>query len=168
MADTRPAFNQDRASCTILIAVTDVVVSRAGLQELGELLPLVEGYRSFCKRAASDRTERYLRDRIVNDEAIVFIARQDGSPMAFTLIYPTFSTTALAPIWLLSDLFVTEQARGRGVASALMEEVERAAREAGAARIWLRTGHDNAAAQALYEGRGWVRNDVLRRYDLIL
>ena len=119
--------------------MTDVVVSRAGLQELGELLPLVEGYRSFCKRAASDRTERYLRDRIVNDEAIVFIARQDGSLMAFTLIYPTFSTTALAPIWLLSDLFVTEQARGRGVASALMEEVERAAREAGAARIWLRT-----------------------------
>lgn len=146
--------------------VNDVVVSRAGLQELGELLPIVECYRSFSKRAPSDRTERYLRDRIVNDEVIVFIARQDGSPVGFTLIYPTFSTTALAPIWHLCDLFVTEQARGRGVASALMEEAERAAREAGAARIWLRTQHDNAPAQALYEGRGWVQNDVLRRYDL--
>ncbi len=153
--------------CTILIVVNEVTVSRAGLQDLGELLPIVEDYRSFCKRAPSDRTERYLRARIVNDEAIVFIARQDGSPVGFTLIYPTFSTTALAPIWHLNDLFVHEQARGRGVASALMEQAERAAREAGAVRIWLRTEPDNAPAQALYKGRGWAQNDVFRRYDLI-
>lgn len=147
--------------------VNAVVVSRAGLQELGELTPIVECYRSFSNKTPSDRTEQYLRDRIVNDEVIVFIARQDGSPVGFTLIYPTFSTTALAPIWHLCDLFVTEQARGRGVAGALMEEAERAAREAGAARIWLRARHDNAPAQALYKGRGWAQNDVFRRYDLI-
>ena len=83
------------------------------------------------------------------------------------MIYPTFSTVALAPIWLLNDLYVDESARGNGVATKLMETAEQAARDAGAARIWLRTANDNTAAQALYEGRNWKQDEVFRRYDLI-
>jgi GNAT superfamily N-acetyltransferase len=147
--------------------MTDVLISRAGLEDVGELAPLVEGYRTFYSQVPSDRTRSYLADRIMNSEAVVFMARVDGTPVAFTLLYPTFSTVALAPIWLLNDLFVAEHARGRGIAGSLLEAAEHAAREAGAARIWLRTAHDNAPAQALYEGRGWVEDAVFRRYDLV-
>jgi ribosomal protein S18 acetylase RimI-like enzyme len=48
-----------------------------------------------------------------------------------------------------------------------MAETEAAAQSAGAVRIWLRTAHLNEPAQALYEGRGWVHDDVFKRYDLV-
>ena len=53
------------------------------------------------------------------------------------------------------------------LASALVAAAEQAARDAGAARIWLRTAQDNTKAQRLYEKRGWKHDEVFRRYDLI-
>jgi ribosomal protein S18 acetylase RimI-like enzyme len=48
-----------------------------------------------------------------------------------------------------------------------MDTAETAAKAAGATRIFLRTAHTNTPAQALYEGRGWVYDEVFKRYDLI-
>ena len=70
-------------------------------------------------------------------------------------------------IWLLNDLYVEEANRGQGIASKLMETAESAAREAGATRVFLRTANDNTTAQSLYEGRGYLQDEVFRRYDLI-
>jgi GNAT superfamily N-acetyltransferase len=154
-------------SPTTMSGMTNVVIWRAGIEDLAALTPLVDDYRAFYKQVESSGTKSYLAERITNDEAVIFMASLDGMPVGFTLLYPTFSTVALAPIWLLNDLFVTESARGHGVASRLMEVAEQAARDAGAARVWLRTAHDNTAAQALYQGRGWVEDEIFRRYDLI-
>ena len=147
--------------------MSNVTISRATQADLGDLVPLVELYRAFYKQPANERTAQYVTDRVRNDEAVVFIARIDAKAVGFTMIYPTFSTVALAPIWLLNDLYVDESARGHGIARQLMETAEQAARDAGAARIWLRTANDNLPAQALYEGRGWAQDTVFRRYDLI-
>ena len=70
-------------------------------------------------------------------------------------------------VWLLNDLYVDEDMRGKGIASKLMEAAESAARESGATRVFLRTAHDNTTAQSLYEGRGYIKDEVFRRYDLI-
>lgn len=147
--------------------MTAAKITRANLNDIVELLPLVELYRDFYKQPANEATRGYLTQRLEKNEAIVFIARVDGKAVGFTMIYPTFSTVALKEIWLLNDLFVDQSARGNGVASKLMEVAEQAARDAGAGRIWLRTANDNTPAQALYEGRGWVQDTVFRRYDLI-
>ena len=74
---------------------------------------------------------------------------------------------SLSQIWLLNDLFVDPNYRGKHIADQLMQTAEARAKEAGATRIWLRTAHTNTPAQALYEGRGWVQDEVFRRYDLI-
>ena len=74
---------------------------------------------------------------------------------------------ALAEIWLLNDVFVHPEFRRRHIAEELMAETEAAAKRAGADRIWLRTAHSNAPAQAMYEGRGWVYDDVFKRFDLV-
>ena len=142
-------------------------ISRASISDLAELHPLVEKYREFYKQPENPKTVQFLTDRLENDEAVVFIARVDGNPVGFTMIYPTFSTVSLSPVWLLNDLYVTETSRGQGVANLLMDAAEAAAREAGATRIFLRTAHDNTPAQALYESRGWKQDEVFRRYDLV-
>jgi GNAT superfamily N-acetyltransferase len=96
------------------------------------------------------------------------LATLDSHLIGFTLVYPTFSTVSLSRIWLLNDLFVEFNYRGQGIAAALMARVEADARQAGATRVFLRTAHDNTGAQALYEGRGYVHDEVFRRYDLML
>ena len=142
-------------------------ISRASISDLAELHPLVEKYREFYKQPENPKTVQFLTDRLENDEAVVFIARIDGNPVGFTMIYPTFSTVSLSAVWLLNDLYVAETSRGQGVANFLMDAAETAAREAGATRIFLRTAHDNTPAQALYESRGWKQDEVFRRYDLV-
>jgi GNAT superfamily N-acetyltransferase len=142
-------------------------ISRVAVGDLAELHPLVEQYRAFYKQPENESTFSFLEDRIKNEEAVAFIARVDGEAIGFTLLYPTFSTVSLSNIWLLNDLFVTEAARGNGVASELMDTAESAAKQAGATRVFLRTANDNHPAQALYEGRNWVKDEVFRRYDLV-
>jgi GNAT superfamily N-acetyltransferase len=142
-------------------------ITRVSATDVPELHGLVEKYRAFYKQPENENTLGYLEHRIANEEAIAFIARDSGEAIGFTLLYPTFSTVSLSNIWLLNDLYVDESARGKGIASELMDVAESAAKSAGATRVFLRTANDNLPAQALYEGRNWVRDEVFRRYDLI-
>jgi ribosomal protein S18 acetylase RimI-like enzyme len=142
-------------------------VSRATLSDLADLHGLVERYRAFYKQPENDKTLSFLEERIGKEEAIAFIARVEGQAVGFTLLYPTFSTVSLSNIWLLNDLYVAESARGKGIASELMDVAESAAKSAGATRVFLRTANDNLPAQALYEGRNWIKDEVFRRYDLV-
>jgi len=142
-------------------------IRRANLSDTPELTELVEQYRAFYNQSPNPGTQEYLRNRITNQESIIYVAQEDDQLIGFTQIYPTFSTVSLSEIWLLNDLFVAQEHRGKHVANALIETAEQAAKDAGATRIWLRTAHTNTSAQALYEGRGWVQDEVFRRYDLI-
>ena len=142
-------------------------VTRVAKSDLTELHVLVEKYRAFYKQVENDKTSSFLEQRIANDEAVAFISRVEGKAVGFTLLYPTFSTVSLSSIWLLNDLYVDESARGQGIATELMEVAESEAKKAGATRVFLRTANDNLPAQALYEGRNWVQDEVFRRYDLV-
>lgn len=144
-----------------------VEIRRANAADIKELTGLVEQYRAFYKQEPNSNTESYLSERMTKNEMVTFVAQVDEKLVGFTNCYPTFSTVSLSQIWLLNDLFVDPDHRGKHIADQLMVTAEQAAKDAGATRIWLRTAHTNTPAQALYEGRGWVQDEVFRRYDLI-
>ncbi len=83
-------------------------IVRAKLADVADLHPLVEKYRAFYKQPENEKTLGYLKSRLENDEAIVFIARDDAVAVGFTMLYPTFSTVSLSAVWLLNDLYVEE------------------------------------------------------------
>jgi ribosomal protein S18 acetylase RimI-like enzyme len=141
-------------------------IRRALVSDVEQLTGLVEQYRGFYNQEPNSTTQKFLYDRLSMNESIVFVAMEGDQIIGFTQCYPSFSTVALAEIWLLNDVFVHPDFRRRHIAEQLMTETEDAAKSAGAARIWLRTAHLNAPAQALYEGRGWVQDKVFKRYDL--
>ena len=142
-------------------------IRRALVSDVQQLTGLVEQYRGFYTQEPNSTTQKFLHDRLSMNESIVFVAEEGDQLVGFTQCYPSFSTVALAEIWLLNDVFVHPDFRRRHIAEQLMTETEEAAKSAGAARIWLRTAHLNAPAQALYEGRGWVQDEVFKRYDLV-
>jgi len=66
----------------------------------------------------------------------------------------------MAPTCYLQDLFTSEQARGRGVATELIEQVAVEAQRQGSARVYWQTQETNARARSLYD-RIAVRSDFI-------
>lgn len=145
-------------------------ITRATLGDLDALAPLFDGYRVFYGKPSDIATARaFLQERLGNDESVIFLARgADGSALGFTQLYPCFSSVSARRLWILNDLFVSPDARRRGVAKALLQRAHEHGTETGVVRLVLQTAHDNARAQALYESLGWLREDGMYEYTLEL
>jgi ribosomal protein S18 acetylase RimI-like enzyme len=144
-------------------------VRQATIHDLEQLVPLFDSYRQFYGRASNLRAAReFLLTRFRNDESTVFIAQENGRALGFAQLYPTFSSISLARIFILNDLFVHEQSRRKGVASALMSAAVKFATASGADRLSLSTAITNDAARALYESAGWKHDDQFLVYDFAI
>jgi len=144
-------------------------VRQATIRDMEQLVPLFDKYRQFYGRASDLQAAReFLLARFNNDESTVFIAHEGEMALGFTQLYPSFSSITLARIFVLNDLFVHEQARRQGVASALMRAAVRFATALGADRLLLSTAITNDGAQALYQSAGWKRDDQFLVYDLAI
>jgi ribosomal protein S18 acetylase RimI-like enzyme len=126
-----------------------------------DLARLFDDYRVFYKRASDPAAAHaFVAEQLDKRFTRFFIARDNsGAALGFVHLIPSLGTLAMRPIWYLEDLFVTPDARRRGVARALMLHAEQFARETGAERLTLSTAHDNHAAQALYRSVGYVRDE---------
>jgi ribosomal protein S18 acetylase RimI-like enzyme len=145
-----------------------VRVRRAGREDLPALVPLFDAYREFYEQPPDlARSERFLADRLEHDESFVFVAEEAGRAVGFMQLYPTFSSVTLGRVYVLNDLFVAPQARGRGVASRLLETAREWSEREGAVYLELSTAVDNPA-QRLYEAHGWVLDREFLHYELIL
>lgn len=95
------------------------------------------------------------------------LAEIGGRPVGFALYFTTYgSWSGRASLWL-EDLFVREEARGRGVGTALLREVGRRAASRGCARLEFSVLDWNEPAIAFYRRLGGRRLDDLRifRFD---
>ena len=144
------------------------VVRIAGLDDLESVVPLFDSYRQFYGRTSDQALARsFLRERIANKESVIFLAEADGgAAVGFIQLYPSFTSTGAARIWILNDLFVAPASRGLGIAGLLLERAAGFARETGAVRLGLSTAVTNHAAQALYERHGWKKDTEFFNYQL--
>jgi GNAT superfamily N-acetyltransferase len=119
--------------------------------------PLWAGYNAFYGRAGATALAPEISDvlwqRLFDPAEPVFalVARQDGQLVGLAHFLFHRSTTRIEPVCYLQDLFTSPEARGRGVARALIEGVYAQARDAGAKRVYWQTRDDNAAARRLYD-----------------
>jgi ribosomal protein S18 acetylase RimI-like enzyme len=143
-----------------------VTVIRATLDDLPDAARLFAAYRDFYGAPHDvDAAADFLAARIVRDESIVLLARDGAETVGFAQVYPSFSSTRLAAVWVLNDLFVAEHARGSGVADDLLATVAGLAADAGAISVELSTAHTNERAQAVYVRHGYQLDEVYRSYS---
>lgn len=142
-------------------------IRRAEPADLDLVVPLFDAYRQFYHQP-SDRLAAgsFLRDRLDRRDSVIFLALKKVRALGFTQLYPLFSSTSCRLLWLLNDLYVVPDARGAGVARALMDRARDHAVETGACGIELATAHTNLAAQRLYESLGYRMDAEFRRYEL--
>ena len=144
-----------------------VSVRRAGSNDLDAAARLFTGYLRFYGKATPEAEARvFVGERLARRDSVFYLAESEGLALGFTQLYPAFASLSLAPSWILNDLYVDPQARGRGVGQALMVAARDLGLSTGAAELMLQTARSNAPAQRLYEKLGWVRDDEFLVYTL--
>ncbi|WP_024514016.1 GNAT family N-acetyltransferase [Bradyrhizobium sp. Tv2a-2] len=120
-------------------------------------LPLWDGYNAFYGRAGATALKREITDMTWSRffdayEPVRALVADDGGAL-LGLVHYLFhrSTTAIAPICYLQDLFTAQAARGKGVGRALIEGVYEQAKLAGSSRVYWQTHETNITAQQLYD-----------------
>jgi GNAT superfamily N-acetyltransferase len=146
-----------------------VTIRRAGAGDLDNLAPLFDAYRRFYRLPGDlEGGSRFLRERMERNESVIFVAFEEAKAIGFAQLYPTFSSGAMARIFILNNLFVAPEARRSGVGSALLRTAAEFGWAEGAARLVLSTELTNTVAQSVYENNGWKRDTVFCVYQLVL
>ena len=135
--------------------------------DIDTVAPLFDAYRQFYGQASNlDLARSFLQERCSGNESTLLLAEQGATPAGFTQLYPSFSSTRAARIYILNDLYVVPLYRRAGIGRLLLQEAARYALEKGAIRLTLSTAHANLPAQRLYESLGWKLDEQFRTYSL--
>ena len=140
-------------------------IIRATRQHLDDLVPLFDGYRMFYRQAPDrDPIKTFLGERFQKNDSVIFLAYDsERNAIGFTQLYPSFSSVSMQRLYILNDLFVSENARRQGVGEALLEHAKEFSRATGSKGLVLETEIDNPA-QKLYERLGWKKDDQVFHY----
>jgi GNAT superfamily N-acetyltransferase len=149
--------------------VSGIRIVRAEAKHIADIGPLFDAYRGFYGQPSDLAGARaYLEERMRNAEAVIFVAYDGDAAAGFTLLYPSFSSVSMKRLWILNDLFVSQDARRGGVGRVLLERARQLAIETDAKGLVLSTQVTNTAAQSLYESSGWQRDDDFFHYHLYI
>jgi GNAT superfamily N-acetyltransferase len=120
-------------------------------------LPLWDGYNAFYDRHGGTALDpaitatTWARFFDPDEPVHALVAEANGQLVGLTHYLFHRSTTAIAAICYLQDLFTNDAARSHGVGRALIEGVYARASEAGAPRVYWQTHETNSTAMQLYD-----------------
>jgi GNAT superfamily N-acetyltransferase len=133
-----------------------LLVRPISAQDEAQWRDLWRGYLAFYVTDLPEDTYRETFGRIVKGDAGMagFIAVSDGRAVGLTHYLYHMNFWKPGKTCYLQDLFTTPQARGKGVARALMEAVFAAAAKLGIPDVYWLTAETNYAGRMLYDRVG--------------
>jgi GNAT superfamily N-acetyltransferase len=124
---------------------------------------LAHGYKTFYETTLAPDEYDAAWQRLLDGSAVHGLGAYDSGRLVGIAHYLFHASVWARTTCYLQDLFVAPDARGRGVARALIEAVADAARGEKAARYYWLTQDKNATARALYDKvahcHGFLRYD---------
>lgn len=145
-----------------------VRVARATAEDVEQILPLFEAYRAFFARGERDVSRRFLKERLGNDQSVIFAAWNGADAVGFIQLYPLWSSWYCRRIWFLSDLYVAEPARKHGIGARLVERAVGFGKETDASSVMVELPRGEPHLADFYAKLGFGRDEVfeLARYRL--
>jgi GNAT superfamily N-acetyltransferase len=124
---------------------------------------LARGYKAFYQtELPAERYDETWR-ALMQSERVHGLGARLGGRLAGIAHYLFHAQTWSSDCCYLQDLFTAEEARGRGVATALIDAVAEEARTRGAVKYYWLTKQGNERARALYDRiaawKGFLRYD---------
>ena len=149
----------------------DYVVRELATADYAQWQPLWDGYNAFYGRhgptALPAAVSRSTWQRLMDPGEPVhgLVAHAGGALVGLTHYLFHRSTTAIAPVCYLQDLFTSAPARGRGIGRALIEGVYARAATAGSSRVYWHTHESNLTARQLYDQVAVRSGFIVYRHD---
>ncbi|WP_338767071.1 GNAT family N-acetyltransferase [Bernardetia sp. ABR2-2B] len=137
-----------------------ITTRKALIQDLENLNTLFDAYRIFYKKKSDvEASRQFLKERIENNESEIFVAQCSENNIeklvGFVQLYPIFSSTRLKRFWLLNDLFVDKDFRGKGISVLLIDEAKKLAIQTDSVGLMLETDKNNIEGNHLYPKTGF-------------
>jgi GNAT superfamily N-acetyltransferase len=135
-------------------------ITRAAKEDIVSIAPLFDAYRQFYKQDTDIAGAiNFLTERLTNNESVIFKASINNMPVGFCQLFPIFSSVSMRRTWLLNDLYVLENARGQGIAAALLQKAKEWGQQTNSKWLLLQTDANNKTAQSVYIKNGWQKVD---------
>jgi GNAT superfamily N-acetyltransferase len=133
--------------------MTKITVREARKEDFKQWEPLWDGYTRFYEREPDAAITATLWHRAFDayEPIHILVAERDGRIVGIVHYLYHRSTSLIAPVCYLQDLFTEQGLRGKGVGRALIEAVYAKAQAAGAARVYWMTHETNVTAMKLYD-----------------
>jgi GNAT superfamily N-acetyltransferase len=139
-------------------------IFQATLTDVDSIVPLFDAYRIFYgQRSDHTLARNFLRERLSNNDSVIFACEDENKIVGFAQLYPVFSSVSCCKDYILNDLFVSERSRGRGVARRLLLHAQLFAKVQGFKGLALETQTHNQA-RFLYEKLGWEKATNIHYY----
>ncbi|MGY9024966.1 MAG: GNAT family N-acetyltransferase [Candidatus Pelagibacterales bacterium] len=140
---------------------------QANLNDYKIISSTFDQYRLFYKQESDiEGAGKYIKERLKNNEAVIFFININNKCAGFTQLYPTFDSVRLRKKIVLYDLFVCEEFRRQGFGKVLMNAAKGYAELNSFGSIELSTAKKNLAGQSLYESLGYIQDQEFYSYDL--
>jgi len=135
--------------------------------DMEQLSALFDGYRVFYRKESDIvAAQEFLTNRMENGDSKIYVCETDKGELAgFTQLYPLFSSTRMKQLWLLNDLFVHADFRGKGISLKLIERAKTLVRDSGACGMFLETEKSNDIGNSLYPRAGLTLNSGSNFYE---
>jgi [ribosomal protein S18]-alanine N-acetyltransferase len=133
-------------------------LAEANVRELADFFAAVDA------RYFTNATEEAARAFLAEPEDVHILGRLGGDVVAFGMLRGWHEGYAVPSL----GIAVRRDLEGRGVGRAMMDALERSARERGADAIRLRVHPDNVRARRLYLARGYVDKGMERDQHLMV
>jgi GNAT superfamily N-acetyltransferase len=133
------------------------MIKKATLSDLAHVANLFNQYRIFYgKKSDLKQAQVFLKERLTNNDSEIFVCfNADNEMVGFVQLYPLFSSTRMKRLWLLNDLFVVENQRGKGFSVALIDRAKELCVETNACGLMLETAKTNTVGNSLYPKTGF-------------
>ena len=143
-------------------------VREAKLSDLKNLSFLFNSYRMFYgKKFDLKVAEEFLRSRIEKKDSKIFVCDFNNELSGFVQLYPIFSSTRVSKYWLLNDLFIDINKRGKGYSKLLIERSKELVIESKACGMMLETEKSNDIGNLLYPSTGFKKNELCNFYEWV-
>ena len=143
-------------------------IREAKLSDLENLSDLFNSYRMFYgKKSDLKVANEFLRSRIENKDSKIFVCDLNNELFGFVQLYPIFSSTRVSKYWLLNDLFVDIEKRGKGYSKLLIDRSKELVIESKACGMMLETEKSNDIGNMLYPSTGFKKNKLSNFYEWV-
>lgn len=141
-------------------------IREAKMSDLDNLSVLFNSYRMFYGKESDLKVaNQFLRSRIQEKNSKIFVCDVNNNLTGFAQLYPLFSSTRASKYWLLNDLFVDAQERGKGYSKQLINEAKKLVLNTNACGMMLETEKNNKIGNSLYPSVGFKINRLSNFYE---